>query len=164
MRRSQGPKDLVRKQILKGEIHMKPVLPEGIGEGRTAAKLMISGAGAYVFTPEEGVCKTVDDSGDVKVFEVMLPTTGAADMVHVLTYTGPVPRGQHALSGGVRVGAQRDHHDLQPDGGRCAARLRVGALQRERPQHRGGHDLLPESSAAVQRRRAEAHGRCGRIA
>ena len=49
------------------------------------------GAGAYVFTPEEGVCKTVDDSGDVKVFEVMLPTTGAADMVHVLTYTGPVP-------------------------------------------------------------------------
>lgn len=93
MRRSQGPKDLVRKQILKGEIHMKPVLPDGIGEGRTAAKLMISGAGAYAFTPEEGVCKTVDDSGDVKVFEVTLPTTGAADMVHVLTYTGPVPEG-----------------------------------------------------------------------
>ena len=90
---SQGPKDLIRKQILKGEIHMKPVLPEGVSEGQTAAKLMISGAGAYTFSPEAGVCKTVDDSGDVKVFEVNLPTTGATDMVHVLTYTGPVPEG-----------------------------------------------------------------------
>lgn len=90
---SQGPKDLIRKQILKGEIHMKPVMPDGISEGQTAAKLMISGAGAYTFSPEAGVCKTVDDSGEVKVFEVNLPTTGAADMVHVLTYTGPVPEG-----------------------------------------------------------------------
>ena len=91
MRRSQGPKDLIRKQILKGEIHVKLVVPEGIPEGQTTAKIMVSGAEAFTFTPEENVCKTVDDSGDVKVFEITLPTKGAQDMVHVLTYTGSVP-------------------------------------------------------------------------
>ena len=44
MRRSQGPKDAINKQILKGEIHVKLVVPEGIPEGQTAAKILVSGA------------------------------------------------------------------------------------------------------------------------
>ena len=58
MRRSQGPKDAINKQILKGEIHVKLVVPEGIPEGQTAAKIIAGlGGGQRLGAGAEGaVC------------------------------------------------------------------------------------------------------------
>ncbi|KAK8808848.1 hypothetical protein WA588_004489, partial [Blastocystis sp. NMH] len=88
----------ITKQILKGELLLKPTMPAGIKEGSTALRVTFTNAAAYEFTPEEGKSRLLEDKGEEKLFEITLPTTTPEEPVPVLVYKGPVPAGMEPCS------------------------------------------------------------------
>ena len=94
--------DSIVKQILKGELKIKPECPDGIKEGNTALRITFSNATAYEFTPADGMCHVVEDKGDVKTFEITVPAKTPTEAISVLTYKGPIPEGQVPCSAKCR--------------------------------------------------------------
>lgn len=92
----------ITKQILKGELKIKPECPEGMKEGTTALRVTFGNVGAYEFTPEEGKCHLVEDKGTDKTFEITLPTKTLEEAVSVLVYKGPIPEGMTPCSATCR--------------------------------------------------------------
>ena len=76
---------------MKGELFLKPIIPDGIPEGKTAAHITITNTAGFNFKCEEGLAKIIDEGENSKTFEVMLPTVNKEEATHVITYVGRIP-------------------------------------------------------------------------
>lgn len=79
------------KHVFKGDLTIKPIIPGGIPEGSTSARVTIKNAAGLTFKCDEGLCKIVEDNENEKTFEISLPTVNKEEGTHVLTYLGTIP-------------------------------------------------------------------------
>ena len=87
----QGVENELKVHKLRGELMIKPVIPDGIPEGVTAAHVTITNTPGFTFECKEGIAKIVDDGETSKTFEIALPTVNKEEGTVVLTYEGLIP-------------------------------------------------------------------------